>query len=87
MKKEKTYFFDKKENVRKVIYVFFALCGLFFLADFFVHRHTYYEWEGIPGFYALFGFAAYVVIVFTAATLRKVAMRSEDYYETTEDEI
>lgn len=85
MKKEKQYFLDKKENIKKILYVFYALCALLFAADFIVHRHTYHALEDIPAFYALFGFIAYVTIVFTAAGLRKLVMRPEDYYEAPEE--
>lgn len=85
MTKEKQYFFDKKDNIKRVLYVFYAFCALLFAADFVVHRYSYHALEKIPAFYALFGFGAYVLIVFTAALLRKLVMRPEDYYEPQED--
>lgn len=84
MKKDKTHFLDKKENIKKILYVFYALCALLFSADFIIHRHIYHSWEKTPGFYALFGFIACVVLVLLATQMRKVLMRSEDYYEKTE---
>ena len=86
MKKDKTYFLDKKENIKKIIYLFYALCALLFAADFVVHRHTYHSWEEIPGFYALFGFIACVLLVLTAKQLRKLVMRDEEYYVAEESE-
>jgi hypothetical protein len=81
MEQEDQHFFDKKKNIKGVIYTFFALCGLLFLADFIVHRHVYHSWEQVPAFYAIFGFVAYVLIVFSASVLRRIVMRKEDYYE------
>lgn len=53
------------------------------------HPHPHFHWghlgsfeftELTPGFFALFGFFAYMTIVNTAKALRTVVMRSEDYY-------
>lgn len=85
MSKEKEYFFDKPENVKKVLYVFYALCGLLFAADFVIHRHVYHSWENLPAFYAVYGFVSCVVLVLIATEMRKVVMRGEDYYEGSED--
>lgn len=84
-KNKKTYWLDKKENIKKILYVFFALCALLFAADFLLHRHTYHTLEEIPAFYTLFGFIAYVIIVCTATLLRKIVMQPEDYYEAPEE--
>lgn len=85
-KDDKTYLFDKKANITKVLYAFYAFCACLVAADFVVHRHTYHDWEKIPAFYALFGFGAYVVIVLSATVLRKLVMRQEDYYTAKEEQ-
>lgn len=85
-KDDKTYLFDKKANITKVLYAFYAFCAFLFAADFVVHRHTYHDWEKIPAFYALFGFGAYVIIVLSATVLRKLVMRQEDYYTSKEEQ-
>jgi cytochrome c oxidase subunit IV len=77
----KQYYFDKPENVQKILRVFYVICGLLFAADFVIHRHVYHSWENLPGFYAIYGFVACVVLVLIAVEMRKVLMRSEDYYE------
>lgn len=81
MEKQKSYFLDKKENVQRVLYGFYALCIALFLADFIIHRHVYHSWENIPAFYAIFGFIACVILVFGATQMRKILMRGEDYYD------
>ena len=86
MKQDKTYFFDKKENINKMLYVLYAFCGLLLAADFVIHRHVYHNWEELPGFYALFGFVACVVLVLIAKQLRKVLMRDEGYYDKEDDD-
>lgn len=80
-KKTKTYFLDKKENIQKILFVFYAICIGLFGADFVIHRHTYSSWEEIPGFYAIFGFVSCVILVLLATQMRKLVMRDEDYYE------
>ena len=74
-------FFDKPENISKMLKVFYVICGLLVLADFIVHRHIYHDWENIPAFYAIYGFVGCVVLVLIAKEMRKVLMRGEDYYD------
>ncbi len=73
--------FDKPENVRKLLRVFYVICGLLVLVDFIVHRHVYHDWENIPAFYAIYGFVGCVVLVLIAKEMRKFLMRGEDYYD------
>jgi hypothetical protein len=74
-------FFDKPENIKKMLRVFYVVCGLLVVADFIVHRHVYHDWESIPAFYAIYGFVGCSVLVFVAKAMRKVIMRGEDYYD------
>ena len=78
---KKQYLFDKPENVKRLMWMFYALCGLLVIADFVLHRHIGFEWEKIPAFYALYGFIACVVLVIVAKEMRKLVMRKEDYYD------
>lgn len=78
---EKQYLFDKPENVSRLLRGFYLICAILFLLDFVLHRHISHSWENAPGFYALFGFIACVVLVLVAKEMRKVVMRKEDYYD------
>ena len=78
---EKVYFFDKAENVDRFLMVFYVVCGVLLLLDFIVHRHTMHDWEKLPGFYAIFGFVAFVMLVIVSKLMRKLLMRKEDYYD------
>jgi hypothetical protein len=78
---EKQHLFDKPRNVSLLIGTLYAICALLFILDFFLHRHVIHGWDSIIGFYAIFGFAAYVIIVQTAKLLRKLVERKEDYYD------
>ena len=57
------------------------VCVLLGVADFLVHRHAHYHWEGFPNFYGFFGFAAFWCVVIVGKHLRKLLWRSEDYYD------
>jgi len=79
--KEKTYFFDRPENIQRLLKGFYGICILLVLVDFVVHRHTGFSWEKIPAFYAIYGFVACVVLVVVAKKMRNIVMRKEDYYD------
>lgn len=80
--------FDRKENVRMVLAGLFAGCALLVIIDviFWVtgfDKHPYFKWETWPGFYAVYGFVACVLLVLVSKhVLRPLVMRAEDYYET-----
>lgn len=81
MNTEKTYFFDKPQNVRCVLYALYGICGVLVVLDFIIHRHIYHPWEKLWGFYPLYGFIGCVVLVVVAKWMRTLLMRSENYYE------
>ncbi|MBY6185125.1 hypothetical protein KUV89_00525 [Marinobacter hydrocarbonoclasticus] len=64
--------------------LFYLICALLAVLDFVVHRHTEHPWEGLPGFYPLYGFIGCVVLVLLAKVMRKLVMRPEDHYEKLE---
>ena len=88
---EQSHYFDDPGNVRRFLRVFYALCLIAVLLDplgMLLHalglgelRHAERSWEGLPGFYAAYGFVACVLLVLVAKKLRGVLMRDEDYYE------
>lgn len=73
--------FDNPLNVKRAIYVLFAVCGFTFVLDFLVYRHVDHPWEGMFGFYAIYGFVACVILVLAAKEMRKILMRKENYYD------
>lgn len=81
MNEGKTYLFDSKRNVRFVVRALIAACILLFGLDFVLHRHAYHPLEEIPGFYAIYGFVACVLLVLLAKEMRKLLIRREDYYD------
>jgi hypothetical protein len=78
---ERSDFFDNPKNVQWIFRVLYAIAVILFLVDFVYHRHVVHPWEGIWGFYPIYGFVGIVVLVLVAKQLRRVVMRDEDYYD------
>ena len=72
---------DKKENVDRLLYGFYAALAILVLLDIVVHRHHYHPWEALFGFHAWYGFAACWILVVIAKQMRRVLMKPEDYYD------
>ena len=83
--------FDRKENVKKVLVGLYIGCGLLLLIDLVFRiigfdKHPYFKWEQWPGFYAVYGFVACVLLVLVSKyILRPLVMRGEDYYSKLEE--
>ncbi len=91
---DSTGWFDKTENVRKVLIGLFVACSLVVLIDviFWItgfDKHPYLKWQRWPGFQAVYGFISCVLLV-TAANyvLRPLVKRNQNFYESdsTEEE-
>jgi len=87
---------DNPDNLKKLLRIFFISCGFMILLDLLfvthlLHKHLSFKDdhpfapEGWFGFYSLYGLLACVVLVLIAKQLRKVLMRSEDYYDGPSD--
>jgi hypothetical protein len=83
--KQRPYLFDSPRNVRRVVRGLLIACALLIGLDLVVHRHVEHGWEGLFGFYALYGFVACVLLVLLAKEMRKLVMRDEGYYERESD--
>jgi hypothetical protein len=73
-------FLDSSENIKKVRKYFFVALGVLLIIDPFIHKHTEFPWEGAPFFYAVYGYAACVSLIFIAKALRFIVKRNKDYY-------
>ena len=81
MSEPRKYWLDRSENVTK-LYRGLWVTGIALLAlDLFLHKHEEFDFAAWFGFYGVFGFVACVVLILIAKNLRRVLMRSEDYYE------
>ena len=83
----KKYWLDNKKNVDKIWYALLGICALSVLADFFYHKHVAHPVEDlIVGMYGWYSFIGCVFLVLCAKLLRRILMRSEDYYTETNDD-
>ena len=67
--------------VKRLLRGLYAVCFALFAVDLVMHRHAVFEMEHLVGFYAVYGFAACVLLVLIAKQMRKLLMRREDYYD------
>jgi hypothetical protein len=72
---------DDPRNVQRFVYAFYSACVVLVLLDLVIHRHVAHPWERLFGFHAWYGFAACWMLVVIAKQMRRVLMRSEDYYD------
>ena len=84
MADKKLYLFDNPRNVKVVLYSLYICCGVLLLLDFVIHRHLNHRWEGLLGFYSIYGFIGCTAIVLGSKLLRVMVGRAEDYYERDE---
>jgi hypothetical protein len=73
--------FERRENQNRLFYGLLVVAAALMAAELVFGLHPHFDIERIPWFYALFGFLAFVVIVFAGLLLRTVIMRDEDYYD------
>jgi asparagine N-glycosylation enzyme membrane subunit Stt3 len=80
MKKELD-FFEKPKNKKALWIIYIAILVLLLTIDLFIPQHAHFYWDGIPVFYALFGFAGCVLLAVIAKNLRPFLKREENYYD------
>lgn len=79
---EELRMFDKPQNVKRLLIIFFIASAAVLLIDLVYHRHSIFAWEDYFGFYAVFGFVACVVLVIVSKyILRPLTMRKEEFYD------
>lgn len=74
-----------ERNVNVIIYALIVACILTLVAQLYPgfgeHHHSHFKPEDWFGFSGVFGFVAFVVVVFLGRGLRMIVQRSEDYYD------
>jgi hypothetical protein len=73
--------FDKPKNRKLLWILLWTVCGLSVFAEFFVHRHPHFSFDGFFGFYAVLGFAACAVSILVAKGLGFLLKVKEDFYD------
>ena len=81
--KEPIGWMDKPDLVKRLFLFFYVICGLLMVAELIFgkateHPHPY---EGPVFFYAIYGFISFWFLVLVAKPMRKLLIRSEDYYD------
>ena len=80
-KDEPPRWLDDKRNVDKIVYAVYGVSAFLILIDVFVEKHGPFAIEHLFGFYGFYGFVGCVFLVLAAKELRRLVMRSEDYYD------
>lgn len=75
-----SHIFDKQQNIDRVVYALYAACAGSVIAELFIHKHGHFWFENVFVFHAVFGFCAYVSLIFAAKALRRIVKRKETYY-------
>ncbi len=81
MHKKEPDFFDRPQNLKAMAAVLITVLVGLLIGDFFTEKHSYFGWDGIPTFYAFYGFVGCVLLVVIAKNLRPFLKREEDYYD------
>lgn len=71
---------DKPGSANKIFWALAAICVGLVLYGFTYEAHGHFDMENISGFYGLFGFVAFSIVIFGAKALRVLIKRPEDYY-------
>jgi len=81
MSDPKSYWLDDSANVTKIYRGLWLVCTLLILLDLVIHRHEDFAFATVFGYHGFYGFFACVALVLAAKQLRRVLMRTEDYYD------
>ena len=63
---DEKHLFDNPRNVKRLLWLIYAICTGLVLLDFVFHRHVVHDLESIPGFYAIYGFGGCALLVLVA---------------------
>ena len=70
-----------ERNVDLIYGMLIGFAAMLTFSEFLYEHHPHFAIEDIPEFFEIFGFFAFVFIVFAGKALRRLIMRPEDYYE------
>lgn len=73
--------FDNPRNVKRLLAIFYVSLVVLLVADFFVHKHADFPWEGATNFFAVYGYVSCVLLIFIAKLMRIFIKRDEKYYD------
>jgi len=74
-------YFENPSWIKKAKVIFFLLLTLLLAADFFIPKeHAALPGESLPGFYALFGFGATLLIIIVSKLIGFLLISKEEGY-------
>lgn len=77
---------NNSKSSKTLKYLLYISLPLFAVADLLVLRKSYFWFDGLPGFYAVFGFVTCILTIIVCKTLGHYwLMVSEDYYDNERD--
>ena len=76
----KMMWLEKPGSIAKVITALVLSCALVFAADFTYEKYGHFAEEEVEGFFAMFGFVMFTLLVLAARGLRVLVGEREDYY-------
>lgn len=79
--KEEPGWFERRDTQNALFYLLLFIAGVLTISEFLYEHHPHFDIEHVPEFFELFGFFAFVFIVFAGRALRTIIMRDEDYYD------
>ena len=65
---------------RFLIICFIIICVGLFVSDLFYTRNPHFSLDKLFGFYGIYGFTMFTIIIFASKALRLFAMRNEKFY-------
>jgi len=71
---------ENNTDTKKAWISFIIVLVVSLLLETIMTPHPYFEFDGFPGFYAIFGFISCVLIVLVSKFLGIFLKRKEDYY-------
>lgn len=71
---------DRPGNAKKLVYALAAACVIVLALGFTYDKHSYLKEADFAGFYAIYGFVMFTLLIFAATGLRVLVKRREDYY-------
>lgn len=89
---KKAPWLDKAKNIDRIWWALVCVTLILCIADFFYHKHTAFkpgtfgaEIDQFWAFYAVFAFFITIGLVLIAKVLRRILMRSDDYYGASDE--
>ena len=73
---------DRPQVLRRLILVLSVACLLLQGTDLLYHRHVHFEFESAFGFFGWLGLLSAGSFLLTAACVRRLLRREEDYYDS-----